>query len=88
MTPFRPHLLGIDDAPFEKGQHEPVPIVERAPRAVRIEDGLHLAHSGAKVADAARLVQVSIGKASLPEPLRIAHRVGAGWVKGESRGCS
>ncbi len=188
MTPFRPHLLGIDDAPFEKGQHAPVPIVgvlmesadlvesiavgrfpvdgedatgflaawiatlrgaescqglvlggitiaglgvvdvgvlaehtrlpvlvvtrrrpsndrlcqalraadlaaripivERAPRAVRIEDGLHLAHTGAKAADAARLVRASIGKASLPEPLRIAHLVGAAWVKGESRGRS
>jgi endonuclease V-like protein UPF0215 family len=24
---FRPHVLGIDDAPFEKGQSHPVPIV-------------------------------------------------------------
>jgi endonuclease V-like protein UPF0215 family len=27
VTPARPHLLGIDDAPFEKRQREPVPIV-------------------------------------------------------------
>lgn len=188
MTTFRPHLLGIDDAPFEKGQREPVPIVgvlmegadlvesiavsrfavdgddatgflaswlptlrgteaaqgvvlggitiaglgvvdvaalaahtglpvlvvtrrrpsderlcqalraaglaaripivERSPRAVRIEDGLHLAHAGVGAADAARLVHTSLRKASLPEPLRIAHLIGAAWIKGESRGRS
>ena len=27
MTPRRPHLLGVDDAPFDKQQAGPVPIV-------------------------------------------------------------
>lgn len=27
MAPPRPHVLGIDDGPFEKGQRDPVPLV-------------------------------------------------------------
>ncbi len=27
MTRHRPHVLGVDDGSFDKGQHEPVPIV-------------------------------------------------------------
>ena len=46
MATPRPHLLGIDDAPFEKGQHQSVPIVavmmegsdlvETTPKGVRL----------------------------------------------------
>lgn len=68
------------------GLSERVPLVERSPRATRITEGLYLAHAGASGAEAARLVRAALGKSNLPEPLRIAHLVGAALVKGESRG--
>ena len=186
MSQFRPHVLGIDDAPFEKGQTRPVPIigvmmegddlvetvavgefavdgadateflagwvgglrcyaslqaivlggitiaglgvvdiaalagrlerpvlvvtrrkptnapllealraaglegrsalVERSPRASRVADGLYVAHAGTDTATAARLVHAVVGKAQLPEPLRLAHLVGRALATGESRG--
>jgi len=88
VTRRRPSNDRLCGALRAAGLEARIPLVEAAPRAVRIDDGLHLAHAGVGAADAARLVRASLGKASLPEPLRIAHLIGAGWVKGESRGRS
>ena len=86
VTRRRPSDAELCAALESAGLAERIALVERSPRAVRVDDGLYLAHAGATAADAARLVRGSLRKARLPEPLRVAHLVGAALVKGESRG--
>lgn len=91
----RPVLVATRRAPADAdlvaalaaaGLAERIPLVTRSPRAVRLGDGLFVAQAGATDAEAARLVTACLRKAQLPEPLRVAHIVGAALVRGESRG--
>ena len=68
------------------GLGDRIPLVERAPRAARLEDGLYLACAGADAASAARLARTTLGKSKLPEPLRVAHLVASALGSGQSRG--
>lgn len=68
------------------GLTERLPILARCPPAVRMAEGLYVAHAGIGAEDAARLVEGSVGKSRLPEPLRVAHLIGRAMVMGESRG--
>ena len=61
-------------------------LVERAPRAAALGAGLYLACAGTGRSRAEELIRATLRKAQLPEPLRVAHLVGAALVKGESRG--
>jgi endonuclease V-like protein UPF0215 family len=74
------------DALGAAGLADRVPIVERSPRALRLDEGFFLACAGAEPAAAVRLVRATLRKARLPEPLRIAHLVARALVTGESRG--
>ena len=60
--------------------------VERTPPARPLRAGLHLACAGVEAGRAAEIVRATLRKAQLPEPLRLAHLVGAALVRGESRG--
>ncbi|WP_456428546.1 endonuclease dU [Rhodocaloribacter sp.] len=68
------------------GLTDRLPILERLPPARRLDDGLYVACAGTDFAHAARLVRASLHKSSLPEPLRVAHLIGAALVRGASRG--
>lgn len=48
--------------------------------------GLSLVPAGMGEEDARALVDLSRVRGHLPEPLRLAHLIGAGWVMGQSRG--
>jgi endonuclease V-like protein UPF0215 family len=63
-----------------------VAIVERSPRAWQLCEGLFVAHAGARRKDAERLLRATLHKSQLPEPLRLAHLVGAAIAHGQSRG--
>jgi hypothetical protein len=68
------------------GLQDRVAILERAPPARRIDDGLFVAVAGAGEDTAARILRATRHRALLPEPLRIAHLIAAALVRGESRG--
>jgi len=68
------------------GLPERIPLVERAPRAERIGLGFYLAHAGIGRAEAHAIARGTLGKARLPEPLRVAHLIGSALVKGASYG--
>jgi endonuclease V-like protein UPF0215 family len=68
------------------GLEDRAPIVRASPRATNIEDGLHVACAGIDEDGAATLVRSTLGRARLPEPLRIAHLIARAIVTGESRG--
>ena len=61
-------------------------ILHRALPAHRLEDGLYIAVAGTDLPHAEHLIRATLNKASLPEPLRIAHLIGAALVQGSSRG--
>ena len=63
-----------------------VALVEGSPRARSLGEGLHVACAGIEAAQAAAIVRATLRKARVPEPLRLAHLVGAALVQGESRG--
>jgi len=66
--------------------HERVEILGRAPRARHLDDGLFIACAGIEEEAAGPLVRATLSKAKLPEPLRLAHLIGAALVRGQSRG--
>jgi len=68
------------------GLAERIAILERTPPARRMHDGLYVAAAGVEAAEAERILRASLNKANLPEPLRVAHLIGAALVKGQSRG--
>ena len=61
-------------------------ILDRARPAHRLEDGLYITVAGTNRLHAEHLIRATLNKASLPEPLRIAHLIGAALVQGSSRG--
>lgn len=85
-TRRRPHDHELCEALRAAGLAERVALVERSPRAVSVADGLHVAWAGTDRDEAVRLVRATLGKAQLPEPLRLAHLVARAIVTGESRG--
>jgi len=60
--------------------------LERAPTAQCVNGRIYAASAGGDPAGAASLVQATLGKSDLPEPLRIAHLIARAIVTGESRG--
>jgi hypothetical protein len=60
-------------------------LVERAPAALRVGDGLYLAAAGVERAVAMALVRAALAKSGVPEPLRVAHLIARALVRGESR---
>lgn len=68
------------------GLSERMAVVERTPPAWRLERGLYVRAAGVEAAEAERLLRATLHKARLPEPLRVAHLIGAALVNGQSRG--
>ena len=68
------------------GLTERLQLLERIPRAYAAGEGLYLAHAGVSRVEAERLLSATLGKAKLPEPLRVAHLIGQAIVLRESRG--
>lgn len=61
-------------------------VLARTPPARRVGPGLYVAAAGADDATADALVHATLGKARLPEPLRLAHLIATALVRGASQG--
>ena len=68
------------------GLAERIPVALRSPRAFRTGRGLFVSCAGVSDERAAALIEASVHKADLPEPLRLAHLVAQAIARGESRG--
>ena len=86
VTRRSPRGSELERALRAAGLTDRLSILERCPPAVRMAEGLYMAHAGIEAEDAARLLLGSLGKSRLPEPLRVAHLIGRAVVMGESRG--
>ncbi|SHK77065.1 endonuclease dU [Rhodothermus profundi] len=76
----------LADALQAAGLEDRLAILERTPPAEPMGKGLYVAWAGTDAFEARQLVQAMLHKARLPEPLRIAHLIGAALVRGQSRG--
>jgi endonuclease V-like protein UPF0215 family len=81
-----PQDEGLAGALRAAGLADRVPAVERTPRAFRLDTGLWVAHAGTTRERAEQIVLATRNKSQLPEPLRVAHLIGAALVAGQSRG--
>ena len=86
VTRHDPAGSDLADALRAAGLSHRLDVLERTPRAYRIGAGLYLAHAGGTRVEAERLAAATLGKARLPEPLRVAHLIGQAIVLRESRG--
>jgi endonuclease V-like protein UPF0215 family len=86
VTRRDPATSELGSALESAGLRERLSIVAGAPRAFRLVDGLYVSHAGAGREQATRIVEATLRKSRLPEPLRIAHLVARALVTGESRG--
>jgi endonuclease V-like protein UPF0215 family len=86
VTRHNPARSELADALKAAGLTERLTLLERIPRAYGAGEGLYLAHAGAARVEAERLLTATLGKARLPEPLRVAHLIGQAIVLRESRG--
>ena len=86
VTRHNPARSELDSALRAAGLIDRLSLLERVPQAYGVGDGLYLAHSGVLRVEAERLLAATLGKAKLPEPLRVAHLIGQAIVLRESRG--
>lgn len=81
-----PETTRLREALEAAGMPERWALVERAPAALRVGDGLYVAAAGVEPNVAVALVRAAQAKSAMPEPLRVAHLIARALVLGESRG--
>jgi hypothetical protein len=80
-----PNFEDIYAALHKLGQERKIALIEQLPRPVQA-GSIWMQHVGISRVSAERLVKVTSTHSEIPEPLRVAHIIAAGVVKGESRG--
>jgi len=63
-----------------------LPIVDRSPPAIRVRPGLYAAFGGTDAPHAVALIEATLLKSRMPEPLRLAHLIASAIERGQSRG--
>jgi endonuclease V-like protein UPF0215 family len=81
-----PSMDAVAGALRSAGLGDRIELLASAPRSIALGNGLHVAVGGGDAESAHRLLLPSIGKSTLPEPLRVAHLIAAALARGESRG--
>jgi hypothetical protein len=81
-----PEDTGVAQALRAAGLEARAGVLARSPRSVVLASGLHVAFAGTEEHTARELIAASTRKATLPEPLRVAHLIAAALGQGSSRG--
>ncbi len=76
----------VGEALIAAGLADRLPIVHRSPPAIRVRPGLHLAFAGTDREHAIALIEATLLKSRMPEPLRLAHLIASALAHGQSRG--
>jgi uncharacterized protein len=76
----------VADALRAAGLDARLAVIERTPEAFVSPTGLYVACAGTTPEVAVALVDACLGKANVPEPLRLAHMIARAIAVGESRG--
>ncbi len=80
-----PELDEMTSALKKVGMEEKIKLLEKAGRIHRI-GRVYVQLNGLSAEKAAEILRITCTHAEIPEPLRVAHLIGAGLAKGESRG--
>ncbi len=86
VTRQNTHNSTLDTALIAAGLSDLLPVLNNNPSSVEIDDGIFASFSGTTEHDAKRLIRSTLQKSTMPEPLRVAHLIGAALVNGESKG--
>jgi uncharacterized protein len=76
----------IGEALKAAGLEDRLPLVRRSPSAIRVRAGLHAAFAGTDRDHAVALIEATLRKSRMPEPLRLAHLIASALERGQSRG--
>ncbi|MBM3320511.1 MAG: DUF99 family protein [Candidatus Eisenbacteria bacterium] len=76
----------LGDALRAAGLSERLPLLDRIPPCREVRSGLFVTHAGTTAGDADAIVFSTLGLSNIPEPIRIAHLIGAALERGASRG--
>lgn len=76
----------LDQALLAAGFPERLDILHRSPPARAIAENLYVASAGAEPGTVDKMILATLNKARMPEPLRVAHLIGAAMVAGTSHG--
>jgi len=85
VTRREPAASRLPSALDAAGLADRLPVAERSPRAVRVKPGLYVAWAGTTGREAIAFTLATLKKSRMPEPLRVAHLIGAALVLGVSR---
>lgn len=76
----------IGEALTAAGLTDRLPIVRHSPPAIRVRPGLHVAFAGTDRRHALALIEATLWKCRMPEPLRLAHLIASALERGQSHG--
>jgi uncharacterized protein len=68
------------------GLADRLPIVRQSPPAIRVRPGLYVALAGTDRERALAMIEATLRKSRMPEPLRLAHLIASALERGQSRG--
>ena len=86
VTRRDPAASRLGEALSAAGLPNRIPTAARSPRAMRVGPGLHVAFAGTDAPQADALIQATLRKSRMPEPLRLAHLIASALERGQSRG--
>ena len=86
VTRRDPHGSELRTALRAAGLERRLAILARTPPTCPAAEGVYVACAGIDTETAGRLVRATLGKARVPEAVRVAHLIGRALVSGESRG--
>ncbi len=81
----KPDIKRIENVLARINMHEKIEILRRAGELHKIGK-VYVQFAGTTHKEVRDLIDVSSTRSHIPEPIRVAHLIGAGLVKGESRG--
>lgn len=67
------------------GQNEKIKLIEKAGTATKI-GGIYVQFAGIEIKRLEKMLKIVCTRSNIPEPLRLAHIIATGIVKGESKG--
>jgi hypothetical protein len=76
----------LDTALVAAGLSDLLSVLNNNPASVEIDDGIFASFCGITEKEAKKMIRSTLQKSTMPEPLRIAHLIGAALVNGESKG--
>ncbi len=85
VTRRYPNFLAIYEALHKLGMDHKITLIKNAGKPEQI-DRIYIQCKGIKLSEAKNIIKLTCTRSYIPEPLRAAHIIATGIVKGESKG--